>query len=69
MVELKCHILFTGLLCEGHRYLDGSLSAVRLRGSAGIRWSELCIQATERVPPAEAKAEAESQGMHADLMT
>ena len=58
-----------GVLCEGHRHLDGGMSALRLRRFAGICRSELCIQATERVPPAETKAKAKSQGTNTDLIT
>lgn len=51
-----------GFLREGDRYLDGGVFTVRLRRSAGIRWSELRLQTTEGVSAAQTKTKKKSKG-------
>lgn len=49
---------FLGVLCESHRYLDGRVSPVCVCRPAGVRRSQLCLEATQGVHQAEEKAAA-----------
>ena len=48
-----------GVLREGHRHLDGRVSAVCVRRAAGVRRRQLCLPATQGVLPSE---EEEGEG-------
>lgn len=41
-------VCVVGVLCEGDRYLDGGVFAVRLRRVVGVRCCELRLSATQR---------------------
>lgn len=49
---------FPGVLCESHWHLDGRVSPVCVCRPAGVRRSQLCLQATQGVHQTEKKAAA-----------
>lgn len=49
---------FLGVLCESHWHLDGRVSPVCVRRPAGVRRSQLCLEAAQGIHQAEEKAAA-----------
>lgn len=46
-ISMRCVFVYSGLLCEGYRHLDGGVPPLRLLRFVGIRRRQLRIQATQ----------------------
>lgn len=57
-----CLCVFAGLVCQGHRHLDGRVSSLRLLRSAGVRCRQLCVEATQGAAAIQTESQDQEQG-------
>lgn len=60
-----CVSVCSGLLCEGHRHLDGSVPPLRLLCFARIRCCQLRVQATQGAAAIQTSSQEQEQGTEA----
>lgn len=58
ILPLTVTCLILGVLCESHWHLDGRVSPICVCRPAGVRRSQLCLEATQGVHQAKEKAAA-----------
>jgi len=60
--RMPCICVCAGLLRQGHRHLDGSVSPLRLLCAVRVRCGQLCLQAAQRTPPLPATTQEQAEG-------
>lgn len=60
--DISCVCVFAGVVCQGHRHLDGRVSSLRLLSSAGVCCRQLCVEATQGAPAIQTESQDQEQG-------
>lgn len=56
--HLSLFLWLLGVLCEGHRYLDGCVLAVCVLRTSRVRCRQLCVPAAQRAAQVQKEEEA-----------